>query len=63
MGLREDVRNGRLSPEKAMDKLNRSSYQSPAIVKWLEKNGRKRYEEGVESGVVAESKKVKHGKE
>lgn len=54
MGMREEVRNGRMSPEKAMDKLKRSSYQSPSMVKWLSNVGRKRYEDGIEKKVQAE---------
>jgi len=54
MGMREEVRNGRMSPEKAMAKLMKGPYQSPSMVKWLDHVGRKRYEDGIEKKVQSE---------
>lgn len=51
MGLREDVRNGRLNPEKAIETLKRNQPHSTAMMDWLVKNGRRRYEKSIEDKV------------
>lgn len=54
MGMREDVRNGRLNPEKAVATLKRNPSPSGAMLFWLENNGRRLYEKAVEDKVQAE---------
>jgi len=54
MGMREDVRNGRLNPEKAIETLKRHPGHSKTMLNWLVDNGRRRYEKGIETKVQAE---------
>jgi hypothetical protein len=54
MGMREDVRNGRLNPEKAIEKLRRTPGHSKAMMDWLVNNGRRLYEKAIEDKVAAE---------
>ena len=54
MGMREDVRSGKLNPEKAIETLKRSRGHSQAMMDWLVSNGRKRYEKAIEDKVQAE---------
>lgn len=58
--MREDVRKGTLNPEKAIETLKNSGVYSESMMNWLVKNGRGRYEKGIEEQARAdESAKVK----
>jgi hypothetical protein len=54
MGMREEVRKGNLSPEKAITTLQRGGGYSQSMMGWLTSNGRRRYEKGLEDQVRAE---------
>jgi len=62
MGIREDVRHGRLNPEKAIEIVKRGPVSSEAALAWLKKNGRSRYEKGIEDNVRAEEAMKQEGK-
>jgi len=52
--MREDVRNGRLSPDQAVETLKNDGCHSQFMMDWLVGTGRRRYERGVEEKVQAE---------
>ena len=54
MGMREDIRNGKLSPSKALDILKRSGRDATKIINWITTVGEKRFARALDAKVRAE---------